>query len=156
MPRKKYDRDKTLDGASSLFEEISAVRKVEDRHRAALINDKLRQAVDSICADHIGGRDVGFNDKQVAILKEIAFHVYYVTDPRNRPCTGFWRRAWREFRDTDIAGKAATIAALIAIIGGLAAGAIFLWETLTAERSVLETSPPVKPNPFKPLPSETP
>lgn len=116
----EQDRKRRLGDASSLQESIRSLGKVSEEHRIGFVHDRLMSAIDDICQKHQKANATKFSTSQIIVLKDIAFAMVYILDPKNNKDQGFFQRLWVEFKTQSplkqialIAGAIATLAAAV-------------------------------------------
>jgi hypothetical protein len=120
------DRARRLDDASNLQDALRSLGKVSETHRIGFVHDRLMSAIDDICKTHQNNGSATFNAAQMLILKDIAFAMIYILDPKTQVKQSFFKRLVSEFKEQSplkqiglVAGAMATIAAAA---GGVYAG----------------------------------
>jgi hypothetical protein len=119
----EQDRQRRLGAASTLQESIRSLGKVSEGHRIGFVHDRLMSAIDDICTKHQKANSTKFTSSQIVILKDIAFAMVYILDPKNNKSQGFTKRLWTEFKEQgplkQIGLTAGAMATLAAAIGGI-------------------------------------
>jgi hypothetical protein len=121
-------RDRRVADSAKLQELISDLSKVPPSSRMYYIHDELMHAIDASLATHQGHR---FEEPETSVIKDIAFAIVYVLDPKNLQQKRLIPRLMQEFRAASIFGKITAIAACLAFVLGTANGVVEF-----AERSV--------------------
>jgi hypothetical protein len=110
--------------------QIASLDRVAPDHRPSFIHDRLMSAIDDICDKHRGGGAAAcFNKNQILVIKDIAFHIAYILDPKNQPPRGLWNSIRQGWKETAFAGKVGIVLATLTIIGMIWAGGLTLWQT---------------------------
>src|SRR5258708_5031993 len=108
------DRQRRLGDASSLQDAITSLGKVSETHRIGFVHDRLMSAIDDICKTHQGTGAAKFTPAQILIIKDVAFQMVYLLDPKNRPSRSFFKRLWVDWKEqTPLKQIALAVGALV-------------------------------------------
>ena len=127
-------------------------------------------AVDDICHERLDKNATKFTQAQILVLKDIAFQIVYILDPRNQRKRGFFSGLWTEFKEQtplkQLALVSGGVLALFAIVGGLYAGgqqAVTWWsqinkaDKIQAQQNTAVPAPAPRPTSSShPLPTPQP
>ena len=87
------------------------------------IHDELMHAIDSSLSTHEGHR---FEEPEISIIKDIAFSIVYILDPKNLQQRRIYQRLIQEYKELSIFGKIGAIAAIVVFVLGTANGVVDL------------------------------
>ncbi len=138
------DRQRRLGDASSLQDAIRSLGKVSEEHRIGFIHDRLMSAIDDICEQHQKANAAKFTPNQIIVLKDIAFAMVYILDPKSQKNQSFSKRLFLEFKEQSplkqVGLVAGTIATLAAAIGGIYGGVHTIFTYYMTSDSERQTS----------------
>lgn len=153
-------RERRVADSSKLQDLITDLSKVPPSTRMYHIHDELMHAIDRSLATHDGHR---FAEKEIAVIKDVAFAIVYILDPKNRQAKGLLGRGLEEFKAISVFGKITAIAAVLAFLGGAANGAVEfaqksyeLWQRLFRSEVTSVSAPVAPPAAPAPPPAATP
>jgi hypothetical protein len=113
------DRERRIEAARKSHAVIAAYDKVDDpEHRTVAVSRQIDDVIDDICEGHKAEGGACFSDSQVECLKEIAFHIAFILDPRNKTPSTTWGRIRAEMKT---ASWTANILFWAAVVGAIAA-----------------------------------
>lgn len=115
------ERNRRIDDASSLIDDIAALDRVKVEQRIGLVHDRLMSAIDDICEKSRNGGASAYNQKQIRVLKDIAFQIVYILDKRNQPPRGLVPATISYYKRTTAFNKIAILAGVVTIMAGLLA-----------------------------------
>jgi hypothetical protein len=117
------DRSRRLGDASNLQGALNSLGKVGEAHRIGFVHDRLMSAIDDICKTHQSNGTPKFTAAQMLILKDIAFAMIYILDPKNQGNRSFLKRLIADFKEQSplkqIGLLFGALATLAAAAGGL-------------------------------------
>jgi hypothetical protein len=108
------DNDQRLSDASDLNAAIHALAGVDPDQRQKIVLEKLIVAIDDIIKKRHSAAKPPFTAAQIDVLKDIAFQIFYITDPMNNPNRGFLFNLQKEFKEKTPMGKLQVIATAVA------------------------------------------
>lgn len=148
-------RERRLADSSKLQSLIAGLSKVPPSSRMLHVHDELMHAIDRCLTTHKGHR---FEQKEIEVIKDVAFQIVYTLDPSNRPAHGF-RAVWREFKALSALQKLSAVGTVLTFLVGMILGSITVWEKVirpsiaaSPPMAGAQHSPPATPRPTEPAP----
>jgi hypothetical protein len=134
-------RERRVTDSAKLHGLIADLSRVPLPRRMYVVHDELMHAINQTLAKHDGHR---FAEAEINVIKDVAFEIVYILDPKNRPATGFFRKGYEEFKALSVFGKIGAIVAVLLFIGGMASGTLEfakrsyeLWKVIKSEAPVV-------------------
>lgn len=125
-------RSKRLGDASALNAEIEALDRVPRDQRAAYLHDRLTYAIDEICKQNRAKGQDCFSAQQIRVLKDIAFNLVHILDPKMRTPNGFVQRLWNDYKALGPIKQIGAAVGVVAFVVTAAIGSMSFWRDVNA------------------------